>query len=127
MNSLAAKRIVAVLDDDVAVRESLQFSLELEGFVIRIAATPQELHEHTDRSQFDCFIIDYHLPGTNGLDVLANLRGKRVAAPAILITGNPTEQIRRRAAADGAVLMEKPFAVGALVDQIHALLDKSQA
>lgn len=118
-----AKRIIAVLDDDIAVRESLQFSLELEGFTIRMAASAEELNQHLRTEKFDCLIVDYHLPGTNGLDVLAALRDKKAAPPAILITGNPNDQICRRAAADGAVLVEKPFAVDALIEQIYALLD----
>ena len=124
MNTSGATRIVAVLDDDVAVRESLQFSLELEGFAVIMAATGQELEERLGRESFDCLIVDYHLPGTNGLDVLAALRQRKIEAPAILITGNPNEQIRRRAAADGAVLVEKPFAVDSLVEQIYSLLDR---
>ena len=124
VNAEDTKRIIAVLDDDIAVRESLEFSLELEGFTIRIAASAEELDEHVRREKFDCLIVDYHLPGTNGLDVLAALRDKSIAPPAILITGNPNDHIRKRAAADGAVLIEKPFAIDALVRQIHVLLDQ---
>ena len=69
-----------------------------------------------------CYIIDYKLPGMNGLDLLAELRRHDIAAPAILITTNPSPAVRARAAAAATVLVEKPLLGDALFQEIRAAL-----
>jgi two-component system, LuxR family, response regulator FixJ len=113
---------VLVVDDDGAVRNSLKFSLEIEGFSVRIYPGGGELLSETDLPDLGCLIIDYSLPGMNGLDLLANLRGRNCMLPAILVTTIADANLRRRVAAAGMVLVEKPFIGSALQDAINDAL-----
>ena len=112
--------MVVVVDDDPAVRGSLAFSLQAEGFSVRsYASGPELLREIPD---VRCLVIDYKLPGMNGLDLLTELRRRQVSAPAILITTHPSAAVRQRAAAASMVLIEKPLLGEALFQEIHAAL-----
>jgi FixJ family two-component response regulator len=68
-----AKHVLLVLDDDPAVRDSLNFSLGIEGFDVRVYASPKEFLNDNSLPAFgSCLIVDYHMPEMNGLDVIAN-------------------------------------------------------
>lgn len=112
--------IVAVVDDDAAVRNSLKFSLEIEGYVVHVYSDGAELLSAGDLSQCACFVVDQNLPGMAGLDVVARLRDRRVSVPAILITSHPTAALSKRATNAGIAIVEKPLLGNALIDSIHA-------
>lgn len=120
--SALVKPIVVIVDDDLAIRSSLAFSLQTEGFSVRCYASGPELLADCPVAQPDCLVIDYQLPGMNGLDLLAALRSREVAAPAILITTHPTSAVRARAAAAGMVVIEKPLLGDALFHEIEMAL-----
>ena len=63
-----------------------------------------------------CFIVDQKLSGLSGLEVIAALRRRRIAAPAILITSHPTIMLQERAARAGVAIVEKPLLGNALLD-----------
>ena len=111
--------VVVVVDDDPAVRNSLKFSLEIEGFTVRDYSSANELLNEPDIADAGCLIIDYHLPQMNGLEMLNRLRERRVAAPAILITSHPSASVRQRAAAAGVRIVEKPLLGDALVEGVR--------
>jgi FixJ family two-component response regulator len=116
----SARPVVVIVDDDPAVRSSLAFSLETEGIATRVYASGAELL--MDVPNAGCLVIDYKLTGMNGLDLLAELRRRRVVAPAILITTHPSSAVRARAAASGMALIEKPLLGDALFREIRAAL-----
>ena len=118
----SVKPVVVIVDDDPAVRSSLAFSLQTEGFSVRSYASGMELLRGCPTAETGCLVIDYQLPGMNGLDLLAELRRRQVAAPAILITTHPSAAVRERAAATGVALIEKPLLGDALFQEIHAAL-----
>jgi two-component system, LuxR family, response regulator FixJ len=115
-----AKPVILVIDDDPAVRNSLKFALEIEGFSVRLYPTGAELLDEKDLPESGCLVADYHLPGMNGLDLLARLRERNVRLPAILITTHPSARIRDRAALAGARLIEKPLLSDTLFQGIRA-------
>jgi two-component system, LuxR family, response regulator FixJ len=118
-----AGHVLLVLDDDSAVRNSLKFSLETEGFEVREYVSADELLDDDDSlPALSCLIVDYHMPEMSGLDVIARLRGKRKRLHAILVTGHPDKSIRERAAAVGVPVVEKPVQGSALTDCIHTVL-----
>jgi two-component system response regulator FixJ len=117
-----AKPVVLVVDDDPAVRNSLKFALEIEGFSVRLYPTGAELLDEKDMPESGCLVADYHLPGMNGLDLLAKLRERNIRLPAILITTHPSATIRDRAALAGVRLIEKPLLSDTLFQGIRAAL-----
>src|SRR5215467_5855821 len=66
-----ARPVVLVIDDDLAVRNSLKFALEIEGFCVRVYPSGAELLDETDMPDRGCLVADYHLQGMNGLELLA--------------------------------------------------------
>ena len=115
-------RHVFVVDDDFAVRRSIKFSLELEGFEVRAFCSAQELLIEESIPSCGCLVVDYHLPGMNGLELVARLRERNIALPAVLIT-SPDDNLRRRAAASGISMVDKPMLGGPLLSAIRAALD----
>ena len=115
--------VVIVIDDDVAVRNSLKFSLEVEGFTVRSYATGVELPTAEDLAPCSCLVVDQNMPGMNGLELIALLRVRQLAAPAILITSNPSLSLRERARAAGVPIVEKPLLGNALIDKIYDVVE----
>jgi len=118
------KPTIFVVDDDAAVRQSIKFSLELEGFSVRTYADAGELLNEATLPLFGCLVIDYNLPALNGLEVLRQLRNRQVRLPAIVITSYPSRMVREGAAAAGASIVEKPLFNHALSDNIRAALEQ---
>jgi two-component system, LuxR family, response regulator FixJ len=114
--------VVMVIDDDLAVRNSLEFSLQIEGLTVRSYATGAELLSSGDLDLCDCFVIDQKMPGMNGLDLIATLRDRHISAPAILITSHPNGLLRERAAKGDIPIVEKPLLGNALLDKIRDVI-----
>lgn len=117
-----AKPLVVVIEDDPAVRNSLKFSLEIEGYAVRLYADGSDLLEHRRLPCADCLVVDYNLPHMTGLEVIGQLRDRRVHAPAILITSNPNRNLLDRAAVAGARVVEKPLLGDALIESIRYIV-----
>ncbi len=111
---------VLLVDDDPAVRASLAFSLELEGFLIETFDCAEDLAGRLALPGNSCLVLDYRLPGMDGLSLLALLRGRGVDLPAILITSAPTRSLRHRAREANAVVIEKPLLCDALTAAIRS-------
>ena len=111
--------VVMVIDDDLAVRKSLEFSLQIEGLTVRSYATGAELLSASDLDRCDCFVIDQKMPGMSGLELISTLRDRRISAPAILITSQPSVSVRERAQKADIPIVEKPLLGNALLDKIH--------
>jgi two-component system response regulator FixJ len=121
MNSRAALRrvTIVIVDDDEALLGSLRFSLELEGFVIRAYPDAEAALQSADSHKAECIVVDYKLPGMNGLELLRELRARGLVAPAILITTAPGAALRDEAARTGVTIVEKPLLGNALHESIR--------
>jgi two-component system response regulator FixJ len=118
-----AKPTVYVVDDDADVLGSLRFLLETDGFNVRTFRNGASLLNVVRSTDVDCFVIDYKMPDMNGIDLAGRLRNRDIAAPVILITGYPDENIAARAEAAGVrhVLL-KPLLDESLVTRIRGAI-----
>jgi FixJ family two-component response regulator len=113
--------VILAVDDDAAVLNSLMFALEVEGFAVRAFANPTELLAAKDWPTRGCFVIDYRLPGMNGLALLKLLRNRGITLPAILISASLSDEIRRQAKQANVPVFEKPLVGNRLGDSIRQL------
>jgi two-component system, LuxR family, response regulator FixJ len=111
--------VVAVIDDDSAVCNSLKFALELEGFSVRIYGSGAEVLRAGDIGTCDCFVVDQKMPGMSGLEVIAAIRDRHISAPAILIISQPSARVNARAAESDVPIVEKPLLGNTLVERIR--------
>lgn len=117
------KPTVYVVDDDVGVLGSLRFLLEADGFQVRTFRSATALLNATRPTGVDCLVIDYKMPDMNGIDLVGQLRRNDIAAPVILITGYPDENISARAAAAGVEhVLLKPLLGESLVKHINGAI-----
>ena len=114
--------VVIVVDDDDAVRNSLKFSLEIEGYEVRLYSGGSELLGAPDVGDCDCLVIDQNMPGLSGLETVNRLRERHVEVPAILITGHPNSMLRAHAGRAGVNIVEKPLFGNALIEGIRGII-----
>jgi two-component system, LuxR family, response regulator FixJ len=113
-----------IMDDDEAVRESLQLLLESAGHRVRSFASGSEFLAAMPSSEDGCLIIDVRMPGIGGLDVQERLRADGIALPVIVITGHADVPLAVRAMKAGAVdFVEKPFAEEAILAAVERALE----
>jgi FixJ family two-component response regulator len=115
--------LIVVVDDDAAVRNSLKFSLEIDGFSVLTFASADDLLHDGGLPLCRCVIVDQNMPRMKGLEFIAALRKQGVATPAILISGHLTPALLRQAAGAGVPVVEKPFLENKLIESIHAAID----
>jgi len=115
--------IVFLVDDDPAVAHAVQFSFDLEGIEVRSFNDAESLLASGDLPRDGgCLVLDYHLPGADGLDLLTRLRAEGVRMPAVLITTNPRTNLSVRAASAGVPIIEKPLLTDALLSAVRSAL-----
>jgi len=125
MSASPAKPVIYVVDDDPGVLGSLRFLLETDGFEVETFRSGPALLKSIASNEADCFVIDYKMPSIDGIDLADRLRGRDVAAPIILITGYPDDNIPAKAAIAGVhhVLL-KPHLEESLVARIRDAIDE---
>ncbi|WP_185984792.1 response regulator [Aureimonas mangrovi] len=111
---------IFVVEDDAAVRRSLEFVLELEGFLVVSFPSGGAALGHRGRQGCDCLVVDLRLPDCDGLNLIELLQA-RSPTPAILITTCPKPAERRRAQAMDVVLVEKPLLGNRFVNELKRL------
>ena len=119
---LDSRPIVLLVDDDPAVAHAVQFSFDLEGIEVRSFNDAESLLAAGDLPEGGRLVLDYHLPGADGLELLARLRAKGVRTPAVLITTNPRAHLSLRAASAGVPIIEKPLLTDALLSAVRSAL-----
>jgi DNA-binding NtrC family response regulator len=84
-NSGADQRIL-IIDDEAAIRESLETLLALEGYAVETAVNGEEGLDHIEENFYDLVLLDLALPGKSGLEVLPLIRERHPSLPVIMIT-----------------------------------------
>jgi two-component system, LuxR family, response regulator FixJ len=118
---------IFVVDDDEWVADSLKLLLETFGYDVQSYNSGADFLADDRRRAAGCLIIDQHMPGMDGLDVVRHLQKERVWVPTILISGRLDTNTKERAARLGITsVLEKPFEADCLVNLIQtALLERN--
>jgi FixJ family two-component response regulator len=123
----AAVATVFVIDDDAAVRVSIQGLLKSVGLRSESFGTAQEFLRSKRPDGPSCLVLDVRLPGVNGLDFQRDLADKGFRIPIIFITGHGDIPMTVKAMKSGAVeFLTKPFRDQDLLDAIHQALDRDR-
>ncbi|HEX9752498.1 MAG TPA: response regulator FixJ [Methyloceanibacter sp.] len=118
-------RIVHIVDDDEAVRQSLAFLLSSTGLAVRVYDSATSFLAGLASVKGGCLITDMRMPDMTGLELLHQLRAKACGLPAIVITGHGDVALAVEAMKAGAVdFIEKPFDQEAILTAVKAALER---
>ena len=118
--------IVAVVDDDEAVREALSDLLLVLGLACRTFDRAEAFMAEYDPNHFDCLITDVSMPGRSGLELQERLRELGSPMPVIIITADTRPATRERALSGGAVAcLTKPINDDVLFRHLKSVLNRA--
>jgi two-component system response regulator FixJ len=115
---------IFIIDDDAAVRDSLELLLESAGFrqVAAYSSSRAFLDEATPRPG-DCLLLDIRMPGMDGLELQDELAQRGTRVPVVMMTGHGDVPIAVRAMKAGAVdFIEKPFSDDIMLESVRRAL-----
>ncbi len=119
--------MIAIIDDEKAVRDAVSNLLESDGFGVEAFASVEEFLRSNRFNHMVCLILDVRLPGLSGLDLQRRLRDEKQAIPIVFITAHADEPVREQALRAGAVaFLYKPFKADDLLDAVRSGLQKSK-
>jgi two-component system response regulator FixJ len=123
---MSTEPVVFVVDDDDAVRESLEFSLKLAGHRVEGFASATDFLASDGPTRPGCLITDIRMPEMDGIELQEELKKRKCALPVIVITGHGDVPLAVRAMKAGAGdFLEKPFAREALLAAVRRALEMS--
>ena len=103
--------LVAVVDDDVSVRESLDGLIRSVGLEVRLSASAEEFLNSPQSRKPDCLVFDVRLPGMSGIELHRHLVAQRCEVPVIFMTAHESDHRARSDAASAwtVAYLTKPF------------------
>jgi len=117
---------ILVVEDQQKIAEFIRRGLEEHGFRVDVCRTGEDGFERACREPYDAMVLDIMLPGRDGLSVLRELRGRRIATPVILLTARDGLEERVEGLNLGADdYLAKPFFVEELAARLNALLRRA--
>jgi two-component system response regulator FixJ len=125
---MSADTDVHVIDDDEAVRESIEFLLRTAGLTVKTYESAAAFLDAAPGISHGCVITDVRMPGLSGIDLLRHLKEMQVPLPVIVITGHGDVPLAVEAMKFGAIdFLEKPFDDDILLAAVRSALDRSEA
>src|ERR1700758_5149634 len=117
-------KLIAIIDDDDAIRDSLRDLMEAAGLVAWCFGSAEEFLESGLHRQAACLMTDILMPKMAGLELQARLKDEECDIPIIFITAHGDARIRIQAMREGAVeFLAKPFDHHLLLRTVRAALD----
>jgi FixJ family two-component response regulator len=115
--------MVGVVDDDISVRKGLSRLLRSAGYDVVTFASGEECLAGIASAEFGCLVVDVHLGGMNGFELLQKLRASTMPVPVVFITAHD-ESVTREAlrAAGSPPCLRKPFDANSLLTVIQSTL-----
>jgi FixJ family two-component response regulator len=121
-----AKPIVAVVDDDPRIRESLESLIASAGLTACVFSRAEDFLRGGHLAATGCLITDVRMPGMDGVALQRYVRSVRPELPVIFITAHHEDEVERRALAEGAAcFLRKPFDAGELLRATRTALSKT--
>jgi DNA-binding response OmpR family regulator len=111
---------VLVVDDDAAIRFLCRVNLELDGWTVHEAAAIEKARELLRRAEVDIVLLDVHVGGESGLDLIAEIRKRRPGVPVVLLTGSVGSPGLEGVDADAVI--SKPFTLDQLTGTLGGLV-----
>jgi len=122
-----ASGVVFVVDDDAAMRRSLESLLRSVGLRVELFPSPQEFLRCTPPNSPACLLLDVRLPGLSGLDLQRQMPAANLDIPIVFITAHGDIPMTVQAMKGGAVeFLTKPFRDQDLLDAVHLGLHRSR-
>jgi len=118
---------VYVIDDDPAMRDSLDFLLGSGGFSVRVFDSAQVFLDELAKLEPGCVVTDVRMPGIDGMELLRRMRSGARKLPVIVMTGHGDVPLAVEAMKLGALdFLEKPFEDDRLIGMIETALSEQQ-
>jgi len=118
---------VYVIDDDAAMRDSLNFLLESADFSVMLFETAQNFLDVLPGLAFGCVVSDVRMPGIDGIELLKRMKAGHSAFPVLIMTGHGDVPLAVEAMKLGAVdFLEKPFEDDRLIGMIDAAIRQAE-
>jgi DNA-binding NtrC family response regulator len=119
---------ILIIDDEAAIRESLETLLEFEGYTVDSAETGEQGLAKIGEHPFDLVLLDFALPDLNGLQVLAEIRERDPQLAVIVITAYGTVDNAVRVIQNGAAnFIQKPWDNEKLLADVRAVMGRRHA
>jgi FixJ family two-component response regulator len=114
---------VAVVDDDASVRKALDRLLRAHGYATVVHGSGPDFLASPDLHRVECLILDVHMPGMSGMEVLEAVREAATKLPVILMTGRYEVDFAQRSLDAGAsAFLRKPFEEEALLAALEVAM-----
>src|SRR5215204_4094978 len=112
-------KMIGIVEDDASMLGATEALLDAHGFATLTFSSAEEFLTRGIASQFDCLVLDIHLGGMSGIELLHRLKALGRDLPVIFMTAVENETVWRQAIKAGCVAcLRKPLAAGQLVDAI---------
>ena len=119
-----SQQIVYVVEDDEAVRDSLEMMLVSMEHKVHSFPTANEFLEQYDESMAGCIVLDIRMPGMDGMELQKELNSKNSILPIIFVTGHGDVPMAVEAMQQGAIdFIQKPYREQELLEKIKAALE----
>jgi DNA-binding NtrC family response regulator len=119
---------ILIIDDEAAIRESLEALLSLEGYEVETAPNGEAGLERIEQYSYDLVLLDLALPGKNGIEVLGLIRQRQTALPVIMITAYGTvDNVVEAIHAGAQNFVQKPWDNEKLLADIRSAIARYHA
>ena len=125
---MAHRGKVYVIDDDEAMRDSLEFMLGSADFDVTLFESAHHFLDTISNTDFGCVVSDVRMPGIDGIELLKRLKATHNALPVVIMTGHGDVPLAVEAMKLGAVdFLEKPFEDDRLIGMIDVALKQAKS
>jgi len=122
-NNMLQGALIHVVDDDSGFLRGIERLLKAHGLDVRTFASAEAFQADADPAAAACLVLDIHLGGITGIELLRRMSGAGSRVPVVLVTANDSEPTRRAARDAGcSAYLEKPVSARQLMDAINEAL-----